>query len=201
MAQSKIPVGGHLKQDDAWFYGPDFEVVVRFRETTLRALTRDAARQTLDRLEIVGPWRQACDIGDADRAIMQWNHLDCAYGLWPLGRFGIAGVRLSSEPWCPDDLLCGVPGDEMRRVLGTWPWTDSDPIASIPFLDIHRMVIGRVRSLHRTLPIRAAILRDQLQAHSLLSDAEGILVDRRVAEAGRLEGKSLRRMVRLGLEG
>jgi len=119
--------------------------------------------------------------------------------VWRISEDVVVGAKWLPYGRAGVDFELAVPPAQIMRYCETFPWSANAQWASPSAVRFHMLVIERVRRLHRTTPLRGALLQDEAWTYWLDPSMRGIFVSVDIANAAGLAGEHVDDLVSLPL--
>jgi hypothetical protein len=163
-----------------WQYGPHLEIHLRFARDAIAQLTPWQLGEFLRVMGIEGAYQSCLDVVKHAGRYDDWRYPSLSLGIWHLDSLGPIGVKLG--PYSdPCGAYLGIPPEFANYLCGPFSWNLDQVWVTRAVMDFHSIVVGRLRELHRSIPIRSAAIHEEGWPFGPTDDTTGILIHREVA--------------------
>lgn len=176
-----------FREPEAWDYGPLLEIHLSFEQILLSQLSIGQSAEVLRILGIEGAYTGVTDVVNRLGRKDDWRDYPLYLGIWHLDTLGTTGVELGpiDEPY---SMFLGIPPRFAEHICGSWPWNLGGQWVTPAVVTLHSIIIERLRELHKVLPIRSAIIHDEVWPRPESKDTACVLFHRSVAQViGKVE--------------
>lgn len=159
--------------EDNWAYGPVLEIICRFRQ---RFSDEEVARVIFADEAVSGPYERIQQLieGKID-SVRGWKGVTKSCLL--LLKSGVVGANvLFKRADASDILLFWIPPRHVERLSPGYPWRTFGQWIDRSVLTLHESIIDFIRRIHRSLPLKNAIIEDETWLMDRGEDFQGILV-------------------------